>query len=183
MSRKGILRNGAWVKSKFGDLKTLFTLCYNAFAVSGRNQKDPEPEEWYDEGKMKRWSFHASDKSRKHPDVTRYAYCVLDKSDFDTLGRMMPEGFGRDDDDRNRIQKPPNPVRRRGGDNKRRNVENDADTMDLETVLDEATKTDQKITACHMLMQGSRSSAIKRKAEVELIKIAGLDEDEEDDEQ
>lgn len=49
------------------------------------------------EDEQKRWVYHANNKSRRFPGVISYAYFLLEKSDFNQLGKMMKDGIGRDD--------------------------------------------------------------------------------------
>jgi hypothetical protein len=48
-------------------------------------------------GEQQRWIYHAANKSRRYPGVVSYAYFLLEKSDFNQLGKMMKDGIGRDD--------------------------------------------------------------------------------------
>ena len=48
-------------------------------------------------GEQQRWIYHAANKSRRFPGVVSYAYFLLEKSDFNQLGKMMIDEIGRDD--------------------------------------------------------------------------------------
>lgn len=59
--------------------------------------KDDCDVEWMSDAEQQRWIYHATNKSRRFPGVVSYAYFLLEKSDFNQLGKMMKDGIGRDD--------------------------------------------------------------------------------------
>jgi len=48
------------------------------------------------EDEVSRYCYHTSSKSRKIPEVTRYAYALFNKFDFEHLGKALPPGCGID---------------------------------------------------------------------------------------
>ena len=96
MTRKNILRGGDWIKNWWGTLRTLLTTLFADFERSGKNEAEGDVE-WMSEHETSRFVYHSSNRSRKYPEVTRYAYGVLELSDFASLGKELPPNAGRDD--------------------------------------------------------------------------------------
>jgi hypothetical protein len=91
------LRDGAWIKEHWRNLRAMLTPVYLDFNRSGRQSDRDEAEtEWMSEEECTRWIFHSNNKHRKFPVVMMYSYAVLDKSDFEQLGKIMEDGVGKD---------------------------------------------------------------------------------------
>jgi hypothetical protein len=96
-TRANILRDGAWVKEQWTSLRSLLTPVYYDFDRSGRQSHRDEAEvEWMSPEECQRWVFHSNNKHRKFPTVMCYSYAIMDKLDFEHLGKVMEDGAGKD---------------------------------------------------------------------------------------
>lgn len=97
-SRASITRDGAWIKEQWIKLKSYLTAVFADFERSGKQASKGDAEvEWMSESECTRWVYHANNNNRPYPTVVIYAYALMDKSDFDNLGRVLPLGIGRDE--------------------------------------------------------------------------------------
>mmetsp|Transcript_12033 Transcript_12033/g.27014 ORF Transcript_12033/g.27014 Transcript_12033/m.27014 type:complete len:236 (+) Transcript_12033:90-797(+) len=91
------MRSGAWIKDKWTPLKSILVQVFISFNRSGQQTGRDEAEvEWMSDEECRRWCFHSGDKNRHHPDVNCYAYAIMEKADFASMGKEMPKGAGRD---------------------------------------------------------------------------------------
>ncbi|KAJ1396670.1 hypothetical protein B484DRAFT_407277, partial [Ochromonadaceae sp. CCMP2298] len=97
-TRKDIQRTREWLKTAWRNLKGTLHVIMVDFTRSG-NRVDPKERDvaWLNQGEMERWVRCANSNHRSYPDVSAYAYGVMDKSDFETIGKGMEKGSGRDD--------------------------------------------------------------------------------------
>ena len=83
LTRRNIFVDGAWIKEQWMSIKSWLTLKFADFNRSsqmfGRDEADVE---WMSSSETKRWIYHYSSISRRHPQVTTYAYGVFDEGDF-----------------------------------------------------------------------------------------------------
>lgn len=97
LERRHIRRDGAWIKEKWLDLKRNLTLCFADFNRSGRHSNEDEAEvEWLSEEECARWIRHSTNKGRSFPGALAYSYCLMDRTDFESMGKQLEPGVGRD---------------------------------------------------------------------------------------
>lgn len=97
MTRASILRDGAWLKSRWLSLRTDLSNLFADFNRSGYHTAFDEAEvKWMCPEMFQSWISFCSSKNRHFPQVLVYAYAVLDKVSLESLGKQMEEGMGRD---------------------------------------------------------------------------------------
>lgn len=97
LDRRNIRRDGAWIKEKWLDLKRNMSLCFADFNRSGKHSNDDEAEvEWLSEEECNRWIRWATSKGRNFPGALAYSFCLMDRSDYESMGKQLEPGAGRD---------------------------------------------------------------------------------------
>ena len=94
-------RTEEWLKATYTTLKSSLTVISQRFHASGHQNADGTEEyEWKDlvnkeilQKTASSWTNFACN-SKTWPDAMQYAYMLLEKSDFDFLGKMLPSGCG-----------------------------------------------------------------------------------------
>ena len=76
MHRQGIIRPADWIKTKWTEIKTQLSVIFADYKRSGKNNSDGDME-WMSDEEVSRYVYHTSIKSRKIPEVTRYAYALF----------------------------------------------------------------------------------------------------------
>jgi len=99
VTRSNIIRDGAWIKEWWTKLKGYLSSIYLDFDRSGRDKAAQGEAEldWQSETEVCRWVYHSNKPMQtKYPQVITYAYAIMVKEDFETLGKVMEPGTGRD---------------------------------------------------------------------------------------
>lgn len=99
MTRSSIARDGAWIKEWWTKLKGYLSSIYLDFDRSGRDKaaRGEAELDWQSEAEVARWVYHSNKPMQtKYPQVITYAYAIMVKEDFETLGKVMEPGTGRD---------------------------------------------------------------------------------------
>lgn len=97
LTRKSILRDGDWIKSTWNDLRRWLHHIFTTYHRSG--QMDADKGDWCSLEEQERWARTSQkkfDRTVRYPTVMMYSISVLDPSDFEDMGRAMPEGTGHD---------------------------------------------------------------------------------------
>jgi hypothetical protein len=98
MSRKDIARDGTWVKTLWRKTKGTLSAVFEDFTRSGTHRSPNMADvEWNDATEQARWVRQCNKNHRTYPDVSAYAYAIMDESDFQSLGKVQAPGAGRDD--------------------------------------------------------------------------------------
>jgi hypothetical protein len=88
------MRDGVWMKEKWCDMRNMLSKVYDNFTRSGRHDGgDDEEDDWHTESQAQDWTNFAD--RAAYVNVAIYSYCLLDRAQFDELGRSLPQG--RDD--------------------------------------------------------------------------------------
>ena len=171
LNRRNILRNGAWIKEQWINLKTWLTLVLSDFNRSGQHSGRSEADvEWLSDNECRRWVYHSSNnKTAKFPSVLTYAYGTLSKEDFETIGKKMEPGTGRDcgiednaKDAGDAREKKRKERKQRAKDSKRRK---DTDKS-IADVIDETSKRETAIDVLKFRAQQGDQDAIKQLREI-----------------
>jgi hypothetical protein len=98
MERSTIIRDGAWVKEWWTKLKGYLSQVFVRFNRSGEMTGTHEAEiDWVSDLKVhSRWIYHSNEVGT-FPAVIIYAFGIMDKSDFESLGRIIESAVGRDE--------------------------------------------------------------------------------------
>ena len=95
-NRSSIVRSGAVLKEKWTDLKKWLHPIYADFYRSGNQNAIDIDSEWGSKKEQQRFCHHNTQNNRKYPQVTFYAYKILDMAHFEAIGKSLPRGTGRD---------------------------------------------------------------------------------------
>ncbi|KAJ1399358.1 hypothetical protein B484DRAFT_406341 [Ochromonadaceae sp. CCMP2298] len=97
LAREQILRDGPWIKKTWKSLKATLSSIFEDFLCSGinRGNSNDSEVEWLSPHECERWIRKCNIKHRLYPDVSAYAYGVMDKADFHSLGKTQEKGTGR----------------------------------------------------------------------------------------
>ncbi|KAJ1426908.1 hypothetical protein B484DRAFT_397394 [Ochromonadaceae sp. CCMP2298] len=98
MTRKDFMRDGSWCKTAWSKLKGTLSAIFTDFERSGEHRSgDMADVEWNDSREMERWVRKCNINHRTYPDVSAYAYGIMERGDFEGLGKTQAPGAGRDD--------------------------------------------------------------------------------------
>ena len=98
LSRQTIIRDGAWVKSTWTDVRKWLHAIFISYNRSG--ERDVDRGEWGSEREQQRWSRQSTSKMNtgvRFHTVMLYAISLLCLADFESMGRQLPSGTGFDD--------------------------------------------------------------------------------------
>lgn len=95
IQRKNIIRDGAWVKSTWTEVREFL---HNAFKIYNRSgQHDSIGQgDWASPQEQARWKRAALTNNLRFPSAIAYAISVLEEGNFEHMGREMPPGTGID---------------------------------------------------------------------------------------
>ncbi|KAJ1420205.1 hypothetical protein B484DRAFT_399971 [Ochromonadaceae sp. CCMP2298] len=98
LARLQILRDGPWIKKTWKSLKAKLSSIFEDFLRSSTNFGNSNEDEvkWLSPHECERWIRKCNIKHRLYPDVSAYAYGVMDKADCHSLGKTQEKGTSRD---------------------------------------------------------------------------------------
>jgi hypothetical protein len=165
-------RDGKWVKEKWKDLRREISIVYANFTKSGKQEGGQDEEiDWLAEETAVKWGRDYCDRSA-FPKVIKYSFVLLDRGSFDELGRMLPDGVGRDDgkpgDGRTRKIRKGKTKRGRSGSQSTM----DADNFDSAAALNAAAQESNSIAALTALLGPSIPEKLRAQAQQRLQEIA-----------
>jgi len=178
LARRNILRDQAWIKSTWNDIRRYLHQVFIGYNRSG--QHDDDMGEWCSPKEQERWvraAFWKTSGSNtiiRFPTVMIYSIAVLEQSDFESMGREMPKGTGIDSS----VAGPAatGKKRKKRGKYKKKDKKNnkDSDSSLLVDVLQGGTRTEAQISALRLMLEfGSNQQKINAMKEIEKIAFAG----------
>jgi hypothetical protein len=90
-------RKADWVKTEWTKLKALISPVFRDFHRSGQHRANNLELDFMDPVEQERWMRHTRTKNRVRPEVSLYAYIILEKNDLVSMGKLMEVGAGRDE--------------------------------------------------------------------------------------
>jgi hypothetical protein len=178
INRKNILRDEAWVKSTWNDVRKYLHQVFIQYNRSGQHSGDMG--EWCSPEEQQRWIWAAlwrgggTNSIVRFPTVMIYSIAVLEQSDFEALGRQMPQGSGVD-----------NPVaasiydgaqsrkkRKKHGKYNNNNKNKSPNNNTLLTAIESGTRNEMQLSALRLLLEfGSESQKKTAIEEVERLAV------------
>ena len=85
------MRDGVWMKDKWCDMRNMLSKVFENFCRSGQQDGgDDEESDWHTETQAQDWTRFTE--SAAYVNVAVYSYCLLDRAQFDQLGRSLAQG-------------------------------------------------------------------------------------------
>jgi hypothetical protein len=172
LSRRNILRDEAWIKATWNDCRKWLHQTFVQYNRSG--QHDADMGEWCSPKELERWvratkyKTAASNTIIRYPTVMVYSICLLDQSDFESVGRKMPKGTGVDSSiaDGTKATK-----RKRGKYNKQNNSSNQSSSnQSLLDALNDGTKSESKMAALRLILEfGTAAQKAEAMKEIQTV--------------
>ena len=173
MARKGIHRDGDWLKTQWTELRKILHERFQEHNRSGR--RDPVEKGWMSDEDLKTWAVWAP-KAKKMPTLMVYSAAVLELGDFLHMGRQMDKNVSRDNSILGAKTSRDATTRTRGPYKKKKT----ADDTQIAGIIKAAAKSETKMKAWGLLLKyGSTQDQLR--ARDALTKLAYEDEDGHED--
>jgi hypothetical protein len=176
---KSVIRNSAWRKSTWNDVRKYLHAVFVMYNRSGQN--DPDMGEWCSPKEQECWVQASLNKTNgsntivHFPTIMIYSISVLEEADFESLGREIPKGTGIDNSVNDGAVATGGKRKRKGKQNKKKKGSAEKDsTVSLIRALDGGTKSETKMSAlCLMLEFGSTEEKLQAMREVRHVALEG----------
>jgi hypothetical protein len=159
ITRKNILRDEAWIKSTWNDVRKYLHQVFIQYNRSGQHSGDMG--EWCSPEEQQRWVRAAFWKGGstnsivRYPTVMIYSIAILEQSDFEALGCQMPEGSGIDNSvavTASEAAQGKKKRKKRGNYNKN-NKNKSPDNNSLLRAIENGTRSETQLSALRMLLE------------------------------
>ena len=183
LDRKSIIRDGAWIKSVWTEIRGQLAEAFKSYNRSGKHD-GVTMGDWCSREERERWKRSAMGKSKKlrFNAVLVYSAAVLEEGDLNRMGREMPKGTGRDssiavddddvDEDTDDNEAESQASKRRRGSYAKKTTS--AGDDDLAKVMENTAKIDQQVKGFENILKYSRDDRKTQYALEQMERLANL---------